>query len=116
MQMKASFAKVNPIEFRRSFEFNQQLSEAFKDKSGMVLIRITSDKKKNKIQVIIQDNGCGIPENIISRLGKSWRSVSAKENTDSGSGLGIYHAKKTIESFGGLMKIQSMKAKEQRSL
>lgn len=104
------FAKVNPIEFRRVLSnlINNSV-EAFKDKSGMVLIRITSDKK-NKIQIIIQDNGCGIPENIISRLGNLGVSFG-KENTDSGSGLGIYHAKKTIESFGGLMKIQSYEGK-----
>lgn len=104
------FAKINPIEFRRILSnlINNSV-ESFKNKTGMVLVRITTDKK-NKIQVIIQDNGCGIPEHILSKLGNKGVSFG-KENTESGSGIGIYHAIKSIESFGGSMKFESFEGK-----
>mgnify|MGYP001585236637 CR=1 FL=1 len=54
----------------------------------------------------MRDNGQGIPKNILEKLGE--KGVShGKEGSTSGSGLGIYHAKKAIESFKGKFEILS---------
>lgn len=104
------FARINAVEFRRVLSnlINNSI-EAFKQDSGMVLLRITHDKN-NKVYITIQDNGCGIPEDILTKLGTPGVSFG-KENTDSGTGFGIFHAKKTLESFGGKLNIQSYPGK-----
>ncbi|MFN3455011.1 MAG: sensor histidine kinase [Pseudobdellovibrio sp.] len=78
----------------------------------------TSDKNKivvkvktlNSKQVVIsiQDNGKGIPEHLLSKLGKEQLSYGKEGSKDSGSGLGLYHAKKTIEALQGEFKIESI--------
>jgi hypothetical protein len=52
------------------------------------------------------DNGKGIPPEILARLGE--RGVThGKEGTQSGSGIGVYHARETVENAGGKFSIQS---------
>lgn len=58
---------------------------------------------KQNIQIQVQDNGCGIPAEIVNKLGEFGYSF---QKTD-GHGLGLFHAKAVIESVGGRMEISS---------
>jgi signal transduction histidine kinase len=96
----------------QSSEFSRVLSnlinnsiEAFYQEKGKV--RIRSNYMNNCIQISISDNGRGIPESIIEKLGQRGFSFGKEASTNSGSGLGVYHAKKYIESIGGKFEIQS---------
>lgn len=71
------------------------------------------DKRKSKIDITvysesgnayikISDNGCGIPHDKLTEIFKE--GVSFKKQ---GSGLGLYHAKKTINEWGGNISIIS---------
>lgn len=60
----------------------------------------------NSVIIQITDNGKGIPQHILSKLGTQ-EITSGKKEAGSGSGLGVMHAKKAIESFGGDFKIES---------
>lgn len=99
--------------------------EAFDNKGGEVTVSIekntqpASDQSSNRpssqseaeacksmILITIKDNGKGIPVNVLEKLGDVGVSFG-KEGSQSGSGIGIYHAKKTIEEFGGKFKIIS---------
>lgn len=51
----------------------------------------------------IKDNGRGVSENIIKKLGISEISTKIK-----GNGLGIFHAKESIENWGGNLFIESI--------
>lgn len=51
----------------------------------------------------IYDNGRGIPSSILSQLGQ----YGVTYNKQFGSGLGLYHAKRTMEQFGGKLTIKS---------
>ncbi len=55
---------------------------------------------------MVSDNGKGIPSHILARLGEHGISYG-KKGTESGSGLGIYHAKKTVEEWGGKFEVRS---------
>ena len=99
------FAIVNSIEMKRliSNAINNA-SEAFGSNLGR--IEVILDSTDNEVSLIVKDNGKGIPTHILAKLGQKGVSYG-KEGTDSGSGLGVYHAKVTIESFGGKYEIQS---------
>lgn len=92
--------------------------EALANKAGDIIVSIDKNSKlvynnKNKntdelsfVLISIKDNGKGIPPNILEKLGQPG-FTHGKEGTQSGSGIGIYHAKKTIEELGGQFKISS---------
>lgn len=104
-----AFAKINATELKRVLSnlINNSV-EAFDAHHGKVVIgvRRTEGSRGQQVEVFIQDNGKGIPKHILKKLGQMG-ITHGKSGTQSGSGLGIYHAKKTIESFGGEFLIES---------
>lgn len=102
----ALFSQLNESDLNRVLSnlINNSV-EAIGDKSGSVEVSLTSDDHNAIIK--ISDNGPGIPPHILAKLGVE--SISyGKENTDSGSGIGVLHAKKTIESMSGKFSISSI--------
>jgi len=99
------FAEINANELKRVLSnlINNSV-EAFADAKGKVMISIQSDK--TTVSIVVRDNGKGIPPHILARLGEKGVTYG-KEGTASGSGLGVYHAKKAIESFNGQFEILS---------
>jgi signal transduction histidine kinase len=100
------FAKINAIELKRTISnLITNAVEALPNNIGKVIVAV---KKSNDVEVsiIITDNGKGIPEHILKKLGEMG-VTHGKEGTQSGSGLGVYHAKKTVEESGGQFIIQS---------
>lgn len=66
-------------------------------------VHINITRKENKIYLSLSDSGSGIPPEVLPKLFERGATFG-KEN---GSGLGLYHAKKTIEACGGSIKIES---------
>lgn len=69
---------------------------------GQVLVKIRS--AGDKVFLEISDNGKGIPEEILPRLCQ--RRVTHEKV--GGSGLGLYHARITVESWGGTLDLKSI--------
>lgn len=69
---------------------------------GYVDIQI-KESKLGLIAIEIKDNGKGIPAEIVSSITQEGFSFDKK----TGSGLGLYHAKNTLEKFGGELVIHS---------
>jgi signal transduction histidine kinase len=100
------FANINVTEFGRTMSnLITNAVEALPNEKGFVKVLVS--KQDSQILIRIEDNGKGIPNHILNQLGQLG-ITHGKGDTESGSGLGIYHAKKTIESFGGIFKISSV--------
>ena len=83
---------------------NNALEAIPEGKAGSVKIQIEPDN--NQIKVVIRDNGRGIPLDKIKLIGT--RGISFGEKTgDSGSGLGVWHARTVLEKQGGSLSIES---------
>jgi signal transduction histidine kinase len=98
------FARVNGSELSRVISnlINNSV-EAF---TGPGRVTVAIRGYTDQVAVIVSDNGKGIPPEVLARLGE--RGVThGKEGTSSGSGLGVYHARETIEKAGGKFSIQS---------
>ena len=78
--------------------------EAFADKTGEVTVAVRAYRET--IHLSVRDNGRGIPPEVLKRLGEAG-VTHGKEGTESGSGLGVYHAKKSVEAIGGKFNIAS---------
>lgn len=106
-----AFALVNAADLKRVISnlINNSV-EAAKIEGVTITVAVRIDE--NKIKIIIHDNGKGIPASVLDKLGLSSFSYG-KENAinNSGSGLGIYHAKKSIENSHGEMSIESEEGK-----
>ncbi len=95
------FANIQPTEFKRVLSnlINNSV-EALEDVGKISLSLSGGD---HKIQIQIQDNGKGIPPEILEKIGKRGES----HGKVGGSGLGLYHARTSVQSWGGELSIQS---------
>ena len=65
-------------------------------------ISLTAERQDDTIVIQCQDNGCGIPEDLIDTIFDPF--VTYKEN---GTGLGLSSSKQTVEALGGSICAQS---------
>ncbi len=103
------FVSTNTREFKRIISnlINNSV-EAFANSSGDITVGIKRlDGVNKKICVEVVDNGKGIPAHIIAKLGDRGVSFGKDASGGSGSGLGIYHAKASVEKWGGQFSISS---------
>jgi signal transduction histidine kinase len=81
--------------------------EAINDDGRIVIsLRTNQHTKKSQsdvLQIIVSDNGKGIPPEILPQLMQKGATFGKKD----GRGLGLYHAKKTIEDWGGTLMLTS---------
>lgn len=100
-----AFAKVNSSELKRAISnLIDNSCEALGERQGHVEVSVL--KQQSKVVINVKDNGPGIPKQIANTIGQ--RGVTfGKESTQSGSGLGVWHAKNAVESFSGHFEIQS---------
>lgn len=96
------FAGIQPNEFKRVLSnlVNNSV-EALGDK-GKVTISLGAISDK-QIQIEVRDNGKGIPSEILAKLGQRGQT----HGKVGGSGLGLYHARTSVESWGGKLELQS---------
>lgn len=70
-------------------------------------VTITATHKENWVEVAIQDQGIGIPANIVGHLfSRFYRSYRSKQQVG-GTGLGLYICKTIIEAHGGTIWVRS---------
>ena len=78
------------------------VSNAIKYTSSEGLIRVRSEETGNYIQVEVEDNGVGIPEENMEKLFILEKTFSTKGTSEEdGSGLGLILCKEFVEKNGG---------------
>lgn len=97
----AMFAKVNSVEFKRVISNIINNAVEAMSGAGVVTVRLDRDDESAVLQII--DDGAGIPADILPTLAQ--RGVTVGK--DAGSGLGLYHARTTVEGWGGSFEIAS---------
>lgn len=74
--------------------------EAF-EQGGTVLVKVSA--LDGLVLIAVKDDGKGIPADILGKLGGKGET----HGKAGGTGLGLYHAKTSAESWGGSLKIES---------
>ena len=97
------FARVQPVEFRRVLSnlIDNAVEAMGELKSGRVSLALSA--RGNWVSLGVQDNGRGITRDVLPRLGRKGESHGKSR----GSGLGLYHAKTRVESWGGQLRLAS---------
>lgn len=97
--------KINKAEFHRVLSNLINNSIESMAAGGRIAINV-SERETDLIIITIADTGQGMPKHVLDRLGEPGVS-HGKSGKGSGSGLGVHHAKATVESFGGTFKVDS---------
>lgn len=94
-------AAVDPKELQRIISnLVNNAVEAFGE-SGTVSVGVASHE--GKVWINVSDDGGGIPPEILERLGQKGET----HGKEGGTGLGLYHARTSVESWGGSLAIAS---------
>jgi PAS domain S-box-containing protein len=99
-------AEVDPSRMRRVLENVVENAFKFSEVGGTVLV--TGESADDNIIINVFDQGCGIPEEEISRIFEKYYQVG-HTNTENvyGLGLGLYIAKQIIEAHRGTISVKS---------
>lgn len=98
-------ALVEPKELQRLLSnlVNNSV-EAF---AGPGTVAVSLSALDGKVSIEVRDNGKGIPPEILAKLGRKGETYGKA----GGNGLGLYHARTTLEGWGGNFKIESEQGK-----
>jgi signal transduction histidine kinase len=95
------FARFQPVALKRVLSnLVNNAVEAIGDK-GCVIVELT--REAGSVVIKVSDNGKGIEPKVLPRLG----AKGVTHDKAGGTGLGLYHARASVESWGGRLDIQS---------
>lgn len=95
------FSKINSSEFKRVISnLINNAAEAISN-NGQILIKL--EMLDGSALILIQDNGCGMSQEFLHKLGQ--RDLASEKQA--GFGLGVAHAIETIRSWDGQIKFDS---------
>ncbi len=97
------FANVELIEVKRVISNLVNNAVEAVGEQGKVWVRLAVGDQPEKISLRIEDNGPGIPSELIPHLAQKGVTYGKQ----GGTGLGLFHARTSIEKWGGTLKIDS---------
>ena len=101
LEARCACVVVNNVEIQRVLSNLINNAVEAMGHSGEVTVRL--HEAKDIVTISIEDEGCGIPLEILQKLG----TVGLTHQKKDGNGLGVAHAKHFIESIGGKFSIES---------
>jgi len=93
--------KVQPVEFRRVL--SNLIDNSVDSITGPGIVSVTCGADREFLQVTISDTGKGICPELLHKLGIK----GVTEGKTGGSGLGVSHARTTLEAWGGRLELAS---------
>jgi signal transduction histidine kinase len=92
---------ADPVQIRSIFANILENSLKYKDKSKTTS-SIFVQQYEDKVQIVIQDNGPGVPDEALDKLfDVFYRSDPSRSNPNKGSGLGLAIVAKAVSKMGG---------------
>jgi len=82
---------------------------AIKAMPGGGSIDILISEQKNKVKILVKDNGQGIEKQNLRKIFEPFFSSDIQGGKSSGTGLGLSIVKSLVENFGGNIKVASKK-------
>ncbi len=98
-------AAVDPKELQRII--SNLVNNSIEALAGPGTVSVNLAASDKTVSIEIRDDGKGIPPGILARLGQKGET----HGKAGGTGLGLYHARTSVESWGGSLKIESKPGK-----
>ncbi|MEM8691815.1 MAG: sensor histidine kinase [Pseudomonadota bacterium] len=72
-------------------------------------IRVWVRKRQNRVLIVVEDTGPGIPEEAITKIFKRFYSERPQEHFGNNSGLGLAISKQIVEAHGGVIWAENIR-------
>lgn len=72
-------------------------------------IRVWARKRENRVLVVVEDTGPGIPDQALSKVFKRFYSQRPEEHFGNNSGLGLAISKQIVEAHGGVIWAENIR-------
>ncbi len=95
------FSSLPPVEFKRVL--SNLVNNAAEAIDGPGRVWVSLEASGGEASIVVRDNGKGIPPAILAQLGQR----GATHGKSGGAGLGLYHARKSVERWGGRLLMTS---------
>ena len=89
------------------FIISQVINNSIKYKSANAILNICAREEKDRLVLMIKDNGIGIKECDLDRVFEKGFTGSDKRNDKNSTGIGLYLSKKLCDKLGLLIDIKS---------
>lgn len=99
------FCRIDPLHLRMVVENLLENSQKYSSPGKLVTVTLTNMDKN--IRIGVKDEGIGIAQNDLSRLFQKFSRLNNPEASASGTGLGLYWAKKLVELHKGTINVIS---------
>src|SRR4028118_2036649 len=98
---------VQGLEGRLAQVFVNLISNAISFCEDGDAIRIWARKRENRVLVVVEDTGPGIPEDALQKIFQRFYSERPAGQFGNNSGLGLAISKQIVEAHGGGMRAET---------
>jgi two-component system sensor histidine kinase ChvG len=101
--------RINGLEARLAQVFVNLITNAisFCDKGDAV--RVWARKRENRVLIVVEDTGPGIPESALTKVFKRFYSERPQGDFGNHSGLGLAISKQIVEAHGGVVWAENIR-------
>ena len=110
--LPANPLEVQGLEARLAQVFVNLITNAISFCEDGDAIRIWARKRENRILVVVEDTGPGIPDQALSKIFKRFYSQRPEEHFGNNSGLGLAISKQIVEAHGGVIWAENIRPTE----
>jgi len=75
-------------------------------------IRVWARKRENRVSIMVEDTGPGIPDQALTKIFKRFYSQRPDEHFGNNSGLGLAISKKIVKAHGGIIWAENIRPTE----
>lgn len=100
---------VHGLEARLAQVFVNLITNAISFCEDGDAIRVWARKRQNRVLVVIEDTGPGIPDQALGKIFKRFYSQRPEEHFGNNSGLGLAISKQIVEAHGGVIWAENIR-------
>ncbi len=103
---------VNGLEARLAQVFVNLITNAISFCEESDAIRLWVRRRENRVLIVVEDTGPGIPEQALTKVFKRFYSQRPPEHFGNNSGLGLAISKQIVEAHGGVIWAENIRPTE----
>jgi two-component system sensor histidine kinase ChvG len=103
---------VHGLEARLAQVFVNLITNAISFCEDGDAIRVWARQKENRVLVVVEDTGPGIPDQALAKIFKRFYSQRPDEHFGNNSGLGLAISKQIVEAHGGVIWAENIRPTE----
>ncbi|WP_170333683.1 ATP-binding protein [Ruegeria arenilitoris] len=103
---------INGLEARLAQVFVNLITNAISFCEESDAIRLWVRRRENRVLIVVEDTGPGIPEQALTKIFKRFYSQRPAEHFGNNSGLGLAISKQIVEAHGGVIWAENIRPTE----